>query len=178
MMTVEAGSEATTAALCDKFTKSDGKRGKPARDSKCAVCETVWTEHFSEREPERGHQQPILHPEMVRVIPEPKRKRRPRAIVAAAIRKVADTVADFIDPDEEPDEEPEAEAEPDIDRMICGHPLTELQDIDGEESCRRCLALDRFWAKMKAWWMVKEKKRHPDWTQEQLEAQHEWESDW
>jgi len=31
--------------LCLKFTKKNKKRGKPARDSLCAICDVVWEDH-------------------------------------------------------------------------------------------------------------------------------------
>jgi hypothetical protein len=107
---------------------------------------------------------PILHPEMVRVISEPKHKRRPRAVVAAVVRKVANTVADFIDPattevEHEVEPEVEHEVEPIIDRMLCGHPITELQDVDGEESCVRCIRVEALWVYMRNWSIEKEMKR-------------------
>jgi hypothetical protein len=148
-----------TGPYCDKFTmpkRKDGKRaGKPALASLCSVCETPWVYHFSEKKAERGEMRPVLHPEMVRVIPEPKR-RRPRAVVAAAVRKVANTVADFIDPETT---EVEPEVEPIIDRMLCGHPITELQDVDGEESCVRCVRVEALWVYMRNWSIEKEMKR-------------------
>lgn len=154
----------TRTALCDRFTKSDGKRGKPARDSKCAVCEMVWTEHFSEKDPDRGQQQPVLHPEHVRVIPEPKRKRRPRAVVEDAVRKVANKVADFIDPgeetySEEPHSDPEPEPEPVIDRMECGHLIDQLQTVDGEEACQQCKRAVALWEHMRNWSIEREMER-------------------
>lgn len=164
--------EQASTALCDKFTKADGKRGKPARDSQCAVCDTVWTDHFSEREPERGSQQPILHPEYVRVIAEPKRKRRPRAIAAAVVRKVADKVAGFIDP---PEDEPESYIEPEpeyIDKMSCGHVITELQTVDGVEACQHCIRVEATFAKMRQWWLDKEMAR-TGMTQAEAEIQYE-----
>ena len=170
------------AALCDKFTKADGKRGKPARDSLCAVCDTVWTEHFNEKVLERGNRKPVLHPEHIRVIPEPKRKRRPRAVVAAVVRKVAE----FIDPADadpyvevEPYVEPYVEPEPEvIDRMGCGHPITELQTVDGVESCQQCIKAIAFWEKMREWSINREMERTGK-TREEAEAQYEWEcTDW
>jgi len=168
-------------ALCDKFTKADGKRGKPAKDSLCAVCDVIWTEHFNEAAPERGEQQPVKHPEMVRVIPEPKRRRSrsPRAILASAVRKVAGAVADYIEPDE-PDVE--VEAEPEQDLMACGHAIEALQEIDGEEACEGCrVDLERaegIWEAIKASFLSRTKVEHPEWTDAQLEAAHEQTCGW
>ena len=129
----------TDQKLCDRFTKENGKRGKPARDAVCAVCETVWSEHFAESAPERGAMRLVLHPERVREIPEPKRQRRPRAVKAAVhteAQRVIETTGEVIQPDPEPQQ-------PEPDLMGCGHPVEQLQDDD---SCAGCKRVERFWA--------------------------------
>ena len=133
---------ATMTALCDRFTKNDGKRGKPARDSLCAVCEVVWTDHFNEKVLERGHQQPVLHADKVRVIEPPKRRRAARSSVESPSARV-----EAVEPEVEPEVE---EQEPELpDLMLCGHPVESLSEVEGQEVCSGCVKRVAFWEKMK-----------------------------
>ena len=147
--------------LCDRFTKANGKRGKPGRDSLCAVCETVWLDHYTEQDPDLYPQQSVLHPKKVRSIPEPKRRKV----------KAQKPIIEVEEPDEE---EPEIE-EPDL--MSCGHPIEALGEVDGEEACLPCVekakAADRLWATMKQHWLDSEAAHHPEMTQTELEAAYE-----
>jgi len=161
----------TDQKLCDRFTKQNGKRGKPARDAICAVCETVWSQHFAEAAPERGAMRPVLHPDRVREIPEPKRPRRPKAVKPV----VAASVVVASEPSIEPSIS-EADDEPDL--MVCGHSIEALQDDDRCKVCvERQAASDRLWAKMHEWWLTQEMER-TGCTREEAEAEHERLSDW
>jgi len=153
------------AALCDRFTKANGKRGKPAKDSLCAVCETMWLDHFTEKDPSLYPQQSVIHREKIRDIPVPKR-RKPKAEKT------------IIEPEVE---EPEVE-EPELpDLMLCGHPIEALGDVDGEEACQECVESKRrsvaLWATMKQHWLDTEKARHPEMTPSELEAAYQAECD-
>jgi hypothetical protein len=147
----------SAAALCDKFTKLECKRGKPARDSLCAVCEVVWTNHFNEKDSSRGTQQPVLHPEKVRVIPEPSFKRRPRPVAKAAPVVVAKATRDSqMRP--QPVEPHPAEQE-----SVYVEPKPKPIKLINREGQNRC------WEWQKQSWMKSKKAARPEMNAQELE---------
>jgi hypothetical protein len=146
--------------LCEHFTKKIKKRGPPRPDEYCAVCETLYTEHFSEKYPDRGEMKPVLHQEKVQerflIIPGKKRrvrvKRTPTVMMLQPTQEEPETA---LEPAVEPEPIIEPEPEPIIDRMSCGHLLTCLVegDEDGQgEYCGQCRKTEQFADKMEAWY--------------------------
>lgn len=70
--------------ICYKFTKQSGGRGRPARDSECAICGTKWVEHQSGNSP-----QPKVGEEADKAPPKRWRSRRRDARIAKMLLAVS-----------------------------------------------------------------------------------------